>query len=154
MRKRPGPKTKKDLLDKDAEVLKAYIGLMRAHGDFERLVKRDANQYDLNVTEFSVLELLYNRGPQPIQQVGNRILIASSSTTYVIDKLCSKGYVMRVPDTNDRRVTFAEITEQGKDLMSKIYPEHRKHLLEVLSSLNIDEVLEFKRILKKITRYE
>ncbi|MCR8969244.1 MarR family winged helix-turn-helix transcriptional regulator [Facklamia sp. 7083-14-GEN3] len=140
--------------DRDKEVLKTYIGMMRAHGYFEKLVKKDANQSDMNVTEFAVLELLYNRGPQPIQQIGNRILIASSSTTYVIDKLCNKGYVERKPDLNDRRVTFAEITAEGTKLMDEIYPEHRKHLLDVFEDFSTDEVLEMKRLLQKLTRYE
>jgi len=45
----------------------------------------------LNITEFSVLEVLFLQGKQTIQQIGTSILISSGSMTYVIDKLEDKG---------------------------------------------------------------
>ncbi len=44
----------------------------------------------MNPTDFSVLELLFHRGRQPIQLIGKKVLITSSSITYVIDKLEKK----------------------------------------------------------------
>jgi DNA-binding MarR family transcriptional regulator len=63
-----------------------------------------------NITEFSVLELLLHKGPQTIQKIKEKILIASSSTTYVIDQLHKKGYVTRTPSEKDRRITYVELT--------------------------------------------
>lgn len=141
-------------MDRQQEILKTYIALMRVHGEFEKLVKKDANRYGLNVTEFAVLELLYNRGQQPIQQIGSRILIASSSTTYVVDKLCNKGYAKRIPDANDRRVTFTAITDKGKELMDQVYPEHRDHLVEFFEEVSDGEIVAMKKVLQRMSHYE
>ncbi len=141
-------------MSREIETLKTYIALMRVHGLFEKVVKEDANRYDLNVTEFAVMELLYNRGEQPIQKIGQRILIASSSTTYVVDKLCNKGYVERRPDEKDRRVTFASITVEGRELMEKLYPEHAKRLMNLFEELSLSEITDMRDKLKRITRYE
>lgn len=86
------------------EALKAYIGLLRTSHRLEQLAKQDVTCYDLNITEFSVLELLLHKGPQTIQKIKEKILIASSSTTYVIDQLHKKGYVTRTPSEKDRRM--------------------------------------------------
>ncbi len=140
-------------MSRETETLKTYIALMRVHGLFEKVVKEDAGRYNLNVTEFAVMELLYNRGEQPIQKIGQRILIASSSTTYVVDKLCNKGFVERRPDEKDRRVTFASITEEGRELMEKLYPEHAKRLMNLFEELSLSEITDMRDKLKRITRY-
>ncbi|MFU1862641.1 MarR family winged helix-turn-helix transcriptional regulator, partial [Enterococcus faecium] len=80
-------------------------GLLRTSHRLEQLAKQDVTCYDLNITEFSVLELLLHKGPQTIQKIKEKILIASSSTTYVIDQLHKKGYVTRTPSEKDRRIT-------------------------------------------------
>jgi MarR family 2-MHQ and catechol resistance regulon transcriptional repressor len=79
--------------------------------------KQDIKRYKLNPTEFAVLELLYNKGTQPIQKIGDRILLASGSITYVVDKLEEKEYLIRKPCAKDGRVTYAKLKKKGKDLM-------------------------------------
>ena len=65
------------------ESLKAFVGIKRTNDILEKLVKNDAQQYGLNISEFAVMELLYHKGPQPINRIQERILIANSSTTYI-----------------------------------------------------------------------
>lgn len=67
--------------------LKAFTVLNRATIAVQEVAKKDVQESDLNLTEFAVLELLYHKGNQPIQMIGKKVLIASSSITYVIDKL-------------------------------------------------------------------
>ena len=76
-------------MDHQEEALKVYIGLLRSSSHLEQVAKQDVRCYGLNLTEFSVLELLYHKGTHhPSHQ--RKILIASSSTTYVIDQLVKR----------------------------------------------------------------
>src|SRR5699024_12687805 len=72
-----------NIMTRMEESLKAFVGIKRTNDILEKLVKNDAQQYGLNISEFAVLELLYNKGPQPINRIQERILIANSSTTYI-----------------------------------------------------------------------
>ncbi|WP_430743256.1 MarR family winged helix-turn-helix transcriptional regulator [Bacillus atrophaeus] len=54
-------------------------------------IKEEITKSKLNITEFSVLEVLYQRGKQTIQQIRKNILISSSSMTYIIDSLEQRG---------------------------------------------------------------
>ena len=67
--------------------LKTLIVFMRASQAVQDILKNDMEKYGVNLTEFAVLELLYHKGDQPIQHIGKKILLASSSITYVVDKL-------------------------------------------------------------------
>ncbi|MFJ7732762.1 MarR family winged helix-turn-helix transcriptional regulator [Lysinibacillus sp. NPDC097231] len=130
--------------------LKAFTVLFRAYQTIQDATKRDLLQYDLNQTEFSVLEFLYHRGEQPIQVIGKRILIASSSITYVIDKLEQKGFVSRRACPKDRRVTYALLTYEGQVLMEEIFPKHEQKINEIFGVLDQQEMDTMILSLKKV----
>lgn len=137
-------------MDRTKETLKLVVAIMRTNNKLDEIARTDASRFGLNVTEFAVLELLYNRGKQPIQKIGERILIASSSTTYVLDKLCSKGLAERQPDLKDRRVTYVTITPQGKELMDEVFPQHAQHITEAFSELKDEEISSLQKLLKTL----
>src|SRR6476620_5036098 len=125
--------------EKNDQSLKLFIVLSRAYRAVNEHVNKQIQTYDLNPTEFAVLELLFHKGDQPLQQIGGKILLASGSMTYVIDKLEKKEYIRRVPCPDDRRVTFAQITEGGMKLMQQVFPAHRNEIDRIMSVLSDDE---------------
>ncbi|KMY55259.1 transcriptional regulator [Bacillus sp. FJAT-27231] len=130
--------------------LKLFVVLSRAMQSVMKRVEEDIKNYGLNPTEFAVLELLFNKGDQPIQKIGEKILLASSSITYVVDKLEKKKYLIRKPCPKDRRVTYASITPEGQELMSTIFPEHKEALQEIFGGLNAEEKENMIKKLKKL----
>jgi MarR family 2-MHQ and catechol resistance regulon transcriptional repressor len=133
--------------------LKLFIVLSRAHRSITDHVHKFIQQHDLNPTEFAVLELLYHKGHQPLQQIGGKILLASGSITYVIDKLEKKEFLMRVACPNDRRVTYAQITEKGKEMIEGMFPSHEQRIHELMSVLADDEKATLIDLLKKLGHY-
>ena len=119
--------------------LKLFIILSRA----SKVISEDAHQlidkYGLNPTEFAVMELLHHRGRQPIQKIGQKILLGSGSMTYVVDKLEKRGFVERLHCEKDKRVTYISITKIGVELIDSIFPEHAKNIEELMSGLDADE---------------
>lgn len=105
-----------------------------------------------NPTAFAVMEVLYYKGAQPIQQIGAKLLLQSGNVTYVIDKLEAAGYLHRTPCPRDRRVIFAELTPKGKELMDQLYPEFSSRIDHALSGLNEEEKQVMIELLKKMGR--
>lgn len=130
--------------------LKAFTVMFRAYQTIQDATKRDLLQYELNQTEFSVLEFLYHHGEQPIQVIGKKILIASSSITYVIDKLEQKGFVYRRACPRDRRVTYVLLTFEGQTLMEEIFPKHEQKINEIFEVLDQQEKDTMILSLKKV----
>ena len=138
-------------IDNDTNLsLKLFIVLSRAHRAISDKIEQDIKSYGLNPTEFAVLELLYHKGDQPIQHIGKKVLLASGSITYVVDKLEKKKYIERVSCPNDRRVTFASITEDGKSFMKSIFPTHEEEITRIFGSLNAEEKTIMIELLKKL----
>ncbi|MFE8703563.1 MarR family winged helix-turn-helix transcriptional regulator [Cytobacillus sp. FJAT-54145] len=136
--------------DEINQSLKLFIVLSRAYRAVNEHVNKLIQTYGLNPTEFAVLELLYHKGDQPLQQIGGKILLASGSITYVVDKLENKGYLQRTACPNDRRVTYAQITDKGKQFIEEIFPEHEKRIHELMSELTEDEKNTSITLLKKL----
>jgi MarR family transcriptional regulator, 2-MHQ and catechol-resistance regulon repressor len=130
--------------------LKLFIVLSRAYKAINEHVNKIIQANGLNPTEFAVLELLYHKGDQPMQQIGGKILLASGSITYVVDKLEQKGMLKRIACPKDRRVTYAQITEEGKQFIQDVFPEHAQQIDKLMSSLNESEKLEAIDLLKKL----
>ena len=130
--------------------LKLFIVLSRAYKAINEHVNKIIQANGLNPTEFAVLELLYHKGDQPMQQIGGKILLASGSITYVVDKLEQKGMLKRIACPKDRRVTYAQITEEGKKFIQDVFPEHARQIDKLMSSLTESEKLEAIDLLKKL----
>ncbi|APH05552.1 MarR family winged helix-turn-helix transcriptional regulator [Bacillus weihaiensis] len=140
-------------MDKTKEIedsLKFFIVLSRAHRAFNDVVNKNIATFKLNPTEFAVLELLYHKGDQPLQQIGGKILLASGSITYVVDKLEQKNLLNRVACPKDRRVTFAQITDKGKELIESIFPPHQERINEIVSVLTEEEKKQAIDLMKKV----
>lgn len=142
------------LKEKEEELsLKLFVVLTRALESIKRRVEEDIKHLGLNTTEFAVLELIYSKGDQPIQQIGVKVLIASSSITYVVDKLEKKKLLKRKPCPNDRRVTYVSITEAGTNLMNDVFPKHRQAINEICAGLDVHEKTIMIEQLKKLGFY-
>lgn len=113
-------------------------------------IKDEMAKNKLGITEFSVLEVLYQKGKQTIQQIGNCILISSGSMTYVIDKLEQKGLLSRNACLDDRRVIHVTLTEDGNELMDVIMPKYHEFINHMFDSLNSDESETLVQLLKKV----
>ena len=140
-------------MEQYGQQLKAFTVLLRAAQSVQEVARKDIAENDMNMTEFAVLELLYHKGDQPIQMIGKKVLISSSSITYVVDKLEKKGYVKRRACSDDRRVTFAAITDEGKAFIETIFPNHEKKVAQIFDTLSEDELATLIALTKKVGYY-
>ncbi|HCM89099.1 MULTISPECIES: MarR family transcriptional regulator [Vagococcus] len=139
-------------MNRTDQALGTFIGLMRGSSKLEKIVKKDVACYQLNLTEFSVMELLFHKGKQTTQNIKEKILIASSSTTYVIDQLEKKNYVERLISSEDKRITYVMLSDKGRVLMTEIFPTHAETIKNSFSGLDEQELEQLLKLLTKLNR--
>ena len=130
--------------------LKLWIVLARAFDAVERHSRASIARFGLGTTEFGVLEVLYHKGELPVCEVQRRILVESSSTTYVVDKLCDRGLVRRRPSAADRRVTLLALTPAGRRLIARIFPAHAAAMRRAVAALPAREQAQAVRLLRTL----
>lgn len=108
----------------------------------------DVQNYGLTISEFGILEVLYNKGQVPIQQIGAKVLISSGTMTYNLDKLERKGLVKRIPSAKDRRVIQITLTEAGRTMFDEIFPVHAKSMQQAMKGLTRKQQKDAIQLLK------
>src|SRR5260370_26524172 len=108
--------------------LELFVVLSRAYNWVNAHAIRDIRCHGLNPTEFGILEALYHKGPLPLQQIGEKVLISSGNITYTVDKLEQNSLLARRPAPHDRPVTFPELPQNGQNLLPTLFPDHPEAL--------------------------
>ncbi|MBT2722725.1 MarR family winged helix-turn-helix transcriptional regulator [Bacillus sp. ISL-46] len=127
-----------------------FLILMQTSKAIHDRIKEEMVKNKLGITEFSVLEVLYQKGKQTIQQIGNCILVSSGSMTYCLDKLEQRGLLSRNACPDDRRMIHVRLTDDGNKLMKEIMPKYQELIEDMFDSLNSDEAETLVNLLKKV----
>jgi len=130
--------------------LHLWVVLARAFDAVERHSRASITRFGLGTTEFGVLEVLYHKGELPVCEVQRRILVESSSTTYVVDKLVQRGLVRRRPDETDRRSVRLDLTPAGRRLIQRIFPPHAQAMRRAVAALPPREQAQAIRLLREL----
>lgn len=133
--------------------LKTMTILFRTQQSVLAYAMEDIKTYDLNFTEFSVLEVLHKKGILSVQSICDVVLIANSSMTYVLDKLEKRGLIKRYRDKVDKRIILVKLTAEGQEFTDKIVHKHYDYMLNVFQVLDINENESLQALLKKVGYY-
>jgi len=133
--------------------LQLWVILTRALRSIEQPLHRQVEAHGLTLTEFAVLEALLHKGPLPMGVIGEKILLTSGSTTYVIDKLEQRGLLQRRRCTDDRRVLHVDLTDDGRALIEAVFPEHAQLIRTLTEGLSTNEQGHVADQLKRLGRF-
>ena len=90
--------------------------------------------FGISPQQYNILRILKGAGePLNVQVIKSRMIERSPNATRLMDKLCAKNYIERLPCPGDRRVVKIAITQEGKDLLVSIPDDFNKNLLENLT---------------------
>lgn len=104
--------------------------------------------YGISPQQYNILRILKGAGePLKVQTIKERMLERSPNATRLMDKLCAKGCIERLPSEHDRRVVKIAITQEGSDLLAEI-PKDFNH--ELLKNLSEDEAKQLSDLLDKM----
>jgi MarR family 2-MHQ and catechol resistance regulon transcriptional repressor len=108
------------------------------------------SRHGLTLAEFGVLEVLYHKGPVLIGELQKRVLISSGGTTFLVDRLVSKGLVERQSCDTDRRARYAALTKSGDDLVRDIFPAHAARIARATRGLSASKRREATELLRTL----
>ena len=124
--------------------------LWKAAKAVEEVDRASIVQTGLGLSDFTIMEALLHKGPLPINQIGEKVLLTSGSMTAAINRIEGKGLVTRIQDPSDGRCFYVHLTQKGRQTIKKAYADHEKNLEKIASVLSGGERQELVRLLKKI----
>lgn len=131
-----------------SEKVKALINIKYTANWIESHQTAFFKPYGISPQQFNILRILKGAGePIKVQTIKDRMIERAPNATRLMDKLCSKDLIDRIPCPNDRRVVHIEITNEGIDLLTEINNEFNEDLLK---NLNQEEAKQLSDLLDKI----
>lgn len=140
----------KEWTEPQGQALGLWIALARCYATYTKAVAYKVQEYDLTVPQFGALEALYHLGPLSLGDLADKLLVTGGNVTYVMDRLEAQGLVLRFRSESDRRVVLAKLTEKGRALVARVFPEHASFIEHLCRHLGPAEQQELRRLLKQL----
>ena len=115
-------------------------------GEFHLVVR--ANGF--SVSEWRVLATLAGNEPMSIGRLAQITTIKQPTVTRLLDRMETKGYVQRIENDGDRRITLVRITPTGTRMVSRLIPLAREHEQRVLEPFGLPRAEDLKSTLRSI----
>ncbi len=101
--------------------------------------------------QWSVLSLLYHKGSQSHNAIGEILFMDKVSVSRTIERMEKKGLVAREVSGNDKRVRIVSLTDAGRSAYGKLSPLAEMTISEALKDLHKEETRELFRSLEKVS---
>ncbi len=136
-----------------ADGMAAITSVMRAEQIFLARVDEVLRPFELTFARYEALALLLfsRRGALPLSVVGQRLQVHPTSVTNTVDRLEAQGFVHRVPHPTDRRTTLAEMTDAGRDVVTRATAELNAKVFTA-TGLGPTELTDLFRLLRTLRR--
>ena len=106
---------------------------------------------DLTLPQIRILYFLI-RGPKRITDVSQAQGMALPNASNMVERLVKKGLVRRVPDSNDRRVALARLTNKGRQAVEALARSNSVAVDKLTMVLSIAELEVVVRALEILNR--
>ena len=119
-----------------------YEDLFRAMNQFHKLKFSDMMQ-NMSKADFIVMNVIMNKGKDDKMTISELAAIARmlpSAISRTLKGLEEKGYVERTINTQDRRNTYVELTEEGKKQTCEVRQVMRDFGKTVMAKLDEQEM--------------
>ncbi|MFC4779447.1 MarR family winged helix-turn-helix transcriptional regulator [Paenibacillus sp. GCM10023252] len=105
---------------------------------------------DITIDQFSTLRYMRSRERTTSSELADVFCVGKSSITAIITRLVEKGFITRLPDEKDRRVTYLTLTQEGRDIASEMEGKIEDLLGGYLCHFDDEEAKLFIRTYEKL----
>lgn len=106
--------------------------------------------FDITNPQFNALLTLRDNPDITMGELCEKLLLACSTATDLIDRMENNGYLERKRDSQDRRVIRLSITEKGKQVISEVIAARRRYVSSMLAKLSEEEKADLANSLEKL----
>jgi DNA-binding MarR family transcriptional regulator len=127
--------------------VEAFVNLLRSHAGTSRALSADLlAEHGLTINDYEALLQLSRAENQSLRRIdlASRLLLTASGVTRMLDGLEREGYVEKGSCASDARVTYAVLTEKGREKLESAQCSHvaaiHDHFEKQLSPEEIEQL--------------
>lgn len=113
-------------------------------------------QFGIKPSELRLLMCLQEEGcggykSRTISELSKQLQVTSPTVTQMVNHLIGNGYLMRSPNSQDRRVRQISLTEKGESLVARTYESYRTLFENLFTRLGQDKSDQLMALLQEVT---
>jgi DNA-binding MarR family transcriptional regulator len=110
--------------------MKMVVNILRAGKIIDHKVSDVLKEYGITHIQFNILRILESRIPEKLslEDIKDGLLFSTSDVSRMLDRLVTKGLVMREICSENRRRLEVSITDQGLRVIRQSLPKIEKSL--------------------------
>ena len=141
--------TNTTILDQD-QVAFLEKELRHISGIIKQKGRQILSTYTITPPQFVALQWLLELGDMTIGDLSNKMYLAFSTTTDLIDRMEKSELVKRVRDEQDRRVVRIHLLDEGARIIEEVIDKRQQYLEDVLQHFDQAEVANLAILLEKL----
>ena len=118
--------------------------------NFRRWIQEQLRTQDITFPQFGAMAALSQNDRITQTELSEMLDIDATTTMVVCDSLEKKSLIQRLADPSDRRVNRLVLTDGGKEIVTKIYPQIRDGSKEILTGTSASELKTTVHLLENI----
>lgn len=126
------------------DVLQAYGRLQEAFFDE---TARIFMEMSLTMAQFRALATVRRYGRLTGRELAGRLKVTPGTLVPLVDRLEEQGYIRRVPDHEDRRLTWLDLTPKCERLFHRLWFAGAAKMVRAVSRMPASDRAELKRLL-------
>ena len=140
--------------DDDLREVRAIMLLLgRHHAALSDDTARFFMDVELTMPQFRALVTIRRWGRQSGRELARRLGVTPGTLVPLIDRLEEQGYVRRVPDLEDRRLTWLELTPKADRLFERLWGMGAVRIAGAIARLGPDERADLRRLLGRVAEH-
>ncbi|ANU25674.1 MarR family winged helix-turn-helix transcriptional regulator [Planococcus versutus] len=108
------------------------------------------SSYTITPPQFIALQWLFEHGDMTIGDLSNKMYLAFSTTTDLVDRMEKNELVVRIREEQDRRVVRIKLLKEGERVIEEVIQKRQEYLQTVLADFTKDEAGNFAALLEKL----
>lgn len=130
---------------------RALESLLRAEASVRRRLSADLEREGISASGFSVLVVLTTAGGElELRTLRHRLRTSKANATEVVTTLEGRGLVVRRRLTRDRRAASVTLTDRGREIVDRLFPEHTERVSSAFAVLDEAEKRSLAEICRKL----
>jgi MarR family transcriptional regulator, organic hydroperoxide resistance regulator len=106
--------------------------------------------FEITPPQFVALQWLLDYGDLTIGDLSNKMYLACSTTTDLVDRMEKNELVTRKRSEKDRRVVQIHLLPKGKEIIGEVINNRQQYLSEMLNDFSNNEIEDLDKLMQKL----
>ena len=124
-----------------------FFWLTQVIGARDRELAQGLKDFGLRVPEWRALAAMYARKHCTMSELADLATIDRTTLTRTVDRMQDAGWLERLADEDDMRITRLALTATGRKMFERIWPEVQRLNELALAGLSASQIETLRRIL-------